>query len=90
MRYQPLPAELFVSNRQHLYAKLPLQSVVIVHANDVLPTNADGSLGFVQNSDLFYLSGIDQEETILVLYPDAADPKQREMLFVREIFFFVV
>lgn len=84
MRYQPLPAELFVSNRQHLYAKLPPQSVVIVHANDVLPTNADGSLGFVQNSDLFYLSGVDQEETILVLYPDAADPKQREMLIVRE------
>ena len=49
MRYQPLPAELFVSNRQHLYAKLPPQSVVIVHANDVLPTNADGSIGFVQN-----------------------------------------
>ncbi|MDB6005026.1 MAG: X-Pro aminopeptidase, partial [Prosthecobacter sp.] len=84
MRYQPLPAELFVSNREHLYAKLPPQSVVIVHANDVLPTNADGSIGFVQNSDLFYLSGVDQEETILVLYPDAADPKQREMLFVRE------
>jgi Xaa-Pro aminopeptidase len=84
MRYQPLPAELFVSNRQHLYAKLPPQSVVIVHANDVLPTNADGSLPFIQNSDQFYLSGVDQEETSLILFPDAADPKQREMLFVRE------
>jgi Xaa-Pro aminopeptidase len=84
MRYQPLPADLFIANRQRLYAKLPPNSLVIVHANDVLPTNADGSLPFIQNSDQFYLSGIDQEETILVLFPDAADPKQREMLFVRE------
>jgi Xaa-Pro aminopeptidase len=84
MRYQPLPADLFVANRQRLYAKLPPNSLVIVHANDVLPTNADGSLPFITNSDQFYLSGIDQEETILVLFPDAADPKQREMLFVRE------
>jgi Xaa-Pro aminopeptidase len=83
MRYQPLPADLFIANRQRLYAKLPPNSVVIVHANDVLPTNADGSLPFIQNSDQFYLSGIDQEETILVLFPDANDPKQREMLFVR-------
>lgn len=84
MRYQPLPSELYVNNRQRLYAELPPRSVVILQANDVLPTNADGSMGFVQNSDLFYLGGIDQEETILVLFPDASDPKQREMLFVRE------
>lgn len=84
MRYQPLPAELFAQNRQRLYAKLLPNSIVIVHANDVLPTNADGSLPFIQNSDQFYLSGVDQEETILVLFPGAQDPKQREMLFVRE------
>jgi Xaa-Pro aminopeptidase len=84
MRYQPLPAELYQANRQRLYSLLPPRSLVILHANDVLPTNADGSMGFVQNSDLFYLSGIDQEETVLMLFPDAADPKQREMLFVRE------
>ncbi|MES2595730.1 MAG: aminopeptidase P N-terminal domain-containing protein [Verrucomicrobiota bacterium] len=84
MRYTPLPAELYVSNRQRLYAQLPPRSVVILTSNDVLPTNADGSMSFVQNSDQFYLSGIDQEETILILYPDAPDPKQREMLFVRE------
>jgi len=84
MRYQPLPAELFTENRQRLRAMLPPRSLVILHANDVLPTNADGSIGFVQNSDLFHLSGIDQEETILMLFPDAQDPKLREMLFVRE------
>jgi len=84
MRYLPLPADLYANNRQKLYAKLPPGSLIILQANDVLPTNADGSIGFVQNSDLFYLSGIDQEETVLVLFPDAQDPKQREMLFVRE------
>jgi len=84
MRYTPLPADLFVANRQRLYAGLPAGSLVILQANDVLPTNADGSIGFVQNSDLYYLSGVDQEETILMLFPDAPDPKQRELLFVRE------
>ena len=84
MRYQPTPAEFFIENRRRLAALLPPGALVIVHANDVMPTNADGTLGFAQNSDLFYLSGIDQEETVLVLFPDAPDPKHREVLLVRE------
>ena len=84
MRYHPLPAGLFTANRQRLTALLPPRSLVIVHANDVLPTNADGTLGFVQNSDLYHLSGVDQEETVLMLFPDAPDPRHRELLFVRE------
>ena len=84
MRYTPLPADLFSTNRQRLYTQLPQRSVVILQANDVMPGNADGTMGFIQNSDLYYLSGIDQEETILLLFPDAPDPKMREMLFVRE------
>lgn len=84
MRYTPLPADLFANNRKRLYASLPPGSLVILQSNDVLPTNADGTLGFVQNSDLYYLSGIDQEESILLVFPDAPDPKMREMLFVRE------
>jgi len=59
-------------------------SIAIVHANDIYPTNADGTMAFKQNADLFYLSGVDQEETVLVLMPDAKDPKQREILFVKE------
>jgi Xaa-Pro aminopeptidase len=58
--------------------------LVIVHSNDIMPTNADGSMGFAQNSDMLHLAGIDQEESILVLFPDAGDEKHREMLFVRE------
>ena len=58
--------------------------MVIVLANDIYPTNADGTMPFQQNSDLFYLTGVDQEETTLVLMPDAVDPKEREILFVKE------
>lgn len=58
--------------------------MVVVHANDIYPTNADGTMPFKQNSDLFYLTGVDQEETTLVLMPDAADPKEREILFLKE------
>jgi len=59
-------------------------SIAIIHGNDICPTNADGSMPFKQNADLFYLCGVDQEETVLVLMPDAKDPRQREILFVKE------
>lgn len=84
MRYQPTTADFFIENRRRLAAVLPPGALVMLHANDVMPTNADGTLGFAQNSDLYYLSGIDQEETVLLLFPDAPDPKQREVLLVRE------
>ncbi len=84
MRYEPLTAGLFTRNRHNLRALLKPSSIVILHANDIYPTNADGSLGFKQNSDLFYLTGVDQEDTVLVLMPDAIDPKEREILFVKE------
>ncbi|MGB3617751.1 MAG: aminopeptidase P N-terminal domain-containing protein [Catalinimonas sp.] len=84
MRYEPISQELFTGNRQRLSALLKPNSLAVLNANDVMPTNADGTLPFRQNTDLFYLSGIDQEETILLLYPDAPDPAHREMLFLRE------
>lgn len=59
-------------------------SIAIFTSNDIMPNNADDMMGFTQNNDLFYLSGIDQEETILMLYPDAALPENREILFVVE------
>jgi Xaa-Pro aminopeptidase len=58
--------------------------LAIFHSNDVMPTSADGTMPFKQASDIFYLTGIDQEETVLLIFPDAADPKDREILFVRE------
>lgn len=84
MRYVPAPNDLYIDNRKKLIEKLLPNSIVIVESNDVMPTNADGSMGFRQNSDLFYLSGIDQEETILIVYPEAKDPAMRAILFVRE------
>ena len=84
MRHAPINSKLFTENRQRLRQLLPANSLVLVNANDIPQTNSDGSLGLVPNSDLFYLSGIEQAESILVLAPDAFDPKLREVLFVRE------
>ena len=65
-------------------AKLKPNSIAVLNANDIYPISADSTLPFEQHRDLFYLTGIDQEETILILCPDAKDPKHREMVFVRE------
>ncbi len=75
---------MFVSNRARLAARMAPNSLAVVNANDVPPTNADGSLAVVPNSDLFWLSGIEQEESILVLYPEAFDEQLREVLFLRQ------
>jgi Xaa-Pro aminopeptidase len=84
VRHAPIDPHLFRLNRDRLRPLLPPGSLVIVNANDIPPTNADGTLRPVPNSDLFYLTGIEQEESILVLFPDAEDPLQRELLFLRE------
>ncbi|TWT34739.1 aminopeptidase P family protein [Blastopirellula retiformator] len=84
MRHQPIDSSLFVENRDRLKGLLPPGSLAVVHANDILPTNADGALKNIPNTDLFYLTGIEQEESILLLFPDSPEPTQREILFVRE------
>lgn len=84
MKYPPIDPEFFTANRSRLAAALRPGSLAVVNSSDVPALCADGTLGFYQNSDLFYLAGADQEDTVLVLFPDAADPEQREILFVRE------
>ena len=84
MKYLPINNQLFIHNRKRFSALLKPNSIAIFNSNDILPTNADGSLKFKQNSDLFYLSGIDQEESILVIYPDAKDGIHQEVLFLKE------
>jgi Xaa-Pro aminopeptidase len=79
-----IPPELFTANRERLARLLPPNSLAVVNANDIPPTNADGSAAAIPNSDLFYLTGVEQEQSILVLYPDADDEKQRALLFLRE------
>ena len=84
MRYETISPDFFVRNRSHLRELLKPNSMVILHANDIYPTNADGVMAFKQNSDLFYLTGVEQEETTLLLMPDAVDSKEREILFIKE------
>lgn len=84
MRYERIPQKLFVENRRRLADLLPKNALVVINANDTCPTNADGSQATVVNSDLFYLTGVEQEQSILVIYPDADDEKHRELLFLRE------
>jgi Xaa-Pro aminopeptidase len=84
MRYKNIGKELFTANRKRLLKELKSNAVVVVNANDVLPTNSDGTMRFRQNSDLFYLTGVDQEETILVLCPDFPEKRYKEVLFLRE------
>ncbi len=84
MRYEKIGKELFVLNRQRLRDLLPQGALVIVNSNDIMPTNADGTMRFRQNNDLLYLSGIDQEESILVMAPDHPDPSLREILFLKK------
>jgi Xaa-Pro aminopeptidase len=84
MRHTPLPNTLFIKNRGKVAQKLAPHSIAIFHSNDVMPTSADGTMPFVQHSDIYYLTGIAQEETILVLFPDAIEEKHREILFIRQ------
>ncbi len=84
MRNHPIDPKFFVENRRRLVKKLPPHSLVIVNANDILPMNSDAVLPLVPQTDLFYLTGTEQEETILLLCPDALDEAHREILFVRE------
>ncbi len=82
MIYKEINPELFKNNRCDFFSLLPNNSIAIFNSNDLMPKNADQLMSFKQNSDLFYLSGIDQEETILVLINNGG--KTSEFLFVRE------
>lgn len=84
MRYTPLTAATYREHRARFRQAMEKGGLAVFHSNDIMPTSADGSMPFKQASDIFHLSGIDQEETILLLFPDAVDPKDREILFVRE------
>jgi len=84
MRYQPIEASFYTRNRAKFVKKLAPNSIAVFNSNDILPTNADGTMRFRQNNDLFYLTGIDQEESILVICPDFPKAEMREVLFIRK------
>ncbi|KAB7528739.1 M24 family metallopeptidase [Flagellimonas olearia] len=84
MKYFPIDRNLFIKNRKKFMAQMKPKSIAVFNSNDIYPIGADSTMPFEQARDIFYLSGADQEETILVLFPDALDKKNREILFVRE------
>ena len=79
MKYNRLSRPVFTQHRQRFTAQLKSNSIAVFNSNDIYPISADSTLPFQQHRDLFYLTGIDQEETILVLCPDAKDPALREV-----------
>jgi Xaa-Pro aminopeptidase len=85
MKYDKIDPSLFIENRKRFSDNLQKNSIAILTSNDVMPTNADDVMGFAQNNDLFYLTGIDQDETILVIFPDAVKNENKEILFVKEV-----
>ncbi len=84
MIYPKIDPRVFVKNRQRFSKQLKPNSIAIFNSNDVMPTSADGTHPFIQQTDIFYLSGIDQEETVLVICPNTPDKKQKEILFIKE------
>jgi Xaa-Pro aminopeptidase len=84
MRYEPVSSELFVLNRKRFADKLPAHSIGIFTSNDIMPTNADGSMGFKQQSDFFYLSGIDQEDSYLIIAKGSDENTHKAYLFIKE------
>jgi Xaa-Pro aminopeptidase len=84
MRLEKIDRDLFIANRKKFIKHLQPRSIAVFNANDIMPTSADGTMKFIQNKDFFYLSGVDQEESILIIFPDAYMESHREMLFLKE------
>ncbi len=84
MKYLPIDSKLFVKNRKKFADKMKPNSLAIFNSNDIYPVSADSTLPFAQHRDIFYLSGVDQEESVLVIFPDAPKEEHREMLFLTE------
>ncbi|SFZ89710.1 Xaa-Pro aminopeptidase [Flaviramulus basaltis] len=84
MKYLPINNKLFIKNRKNFTAKMKPNSLAVFNSNDIYPISADSTMPFEQHRDIFYLSGVDQEESILILFPDCPKEKHREILFLKE------
>ena len=84
MKYHKIDSSLFINNRKKFIDMMKPNSVAFFNSNDIYPISADSTLPFEQHRDIFYLSGVDQEESVLMLCPNASDPKHREVLFLKE------
>ncbi|MDC9722805.1 MAG: aminopeptidase P family protein [Urechidicola sp.] len=84
MKYLPIDSNLFIKNRKKFIGKMKSNSLAIFNSNDIYPISADSTLPFAQHRDIFYLSGVDQEESVLVIFPDAPKKEHRKILFLKE------
>ena len=84
MKYLPIDKQLFIKNRAKFAEKMVPNSMAIFNSNDIYPISADSTLPFAQHRDIFYLSGVDQEESVLVIFPDCPKEENREILFLKE------
>lgn len=84
MKYHPINSSLFIKNRKNFASQMKPNSLAIFNSNDIYPISADSTMPFEQHRDIFYLSGVDQEESVLMLFPDCPNHELREVLFVRE------
>ena len=84
MKYSPINAALFIQNRAAFVNQMEKDALAVFNSNDIFPISADSSMPFQQHRDIFYLSGVDQEESILVLSPNASNPAHKEILFLKE------
>jgi Xaa-Pro aminopeptidase len=80
MKHLPLNPQIFTKNRERFVKEMKPGSIAIFNSNDEMPSNGDAIYPFVQNSDLYWLTGIEQEETMLILFPDNPDTKYKEVL----------
>ena len=84
MKYDRIDKSLYVANRQKFTAQMAANTLAVFNSNDIYPVSADSTLPFAQHRDILALSGVDQEESILVLFPNASNPAHREVLFLKE------
>lgn len=84
MKYQPINSALFIKNRKNFASQMKPNSLAIFNSNDIYPISADSTMPFEQHRDIFYLSGVDQEESVLLLFPDCPNHELREVLLLRE------
>ncbi len=84
MKYDLIDNALFIKNRKNFAAQMKPNSLAVFNSNDIYPISADSTMPFEQHRDIFYLSGVDQEESILVIFPDCPKAKHREILFLKE------
>ena len=84
MKYDRIDSSLYVQNRQKFTQRMEKNTLAVFNSNDIYPISADSTIPFQQHRDILYLSGVDQEESILVLFPDCSNPAHREVLFLKE------